>query len=284
MTGKSKFPSHIYEKLFRSFFQLVGDGILLVDSNVKIIDANQMVSKIHNIPLEEIMGDDCRNLIAVSDRSTLDKVFEDIKEDENWAGKLKGLRSGTELFPVKINVNRTGFEGRTYFCIITRDLSSYKNLEDRLSREKAHRREMYITLRNVMNSIGKEKKGSERLITHKIETLLLPVLDRIQKEPSKEMRDEYLDMFRHELLGLTKGFPRELDIPFLRLTRSEMKICQYIQSGYASKEIADALNISFETVQTHRKNIRKKLGLRSRKISLYTFLSTRRNLGDFSKL
>ena len=284
MTGQSKIPLDSYEKIFQSFLQLVNDSILMVDSDLKIVDANQMAGKMHNIPQEEIMGKDCRNLIAPNDKSTLDKVFRDLKEDENWTGKLKGLRNGDDIFPVEINVNRTGSEGQTYFCIIIRDLSNYKIMEDRLSREKAHRREMYITLRNVMNSVGKEKRGTERLISHKIETLLLPLLERVKKESSKEMRDNYLDMFRQELLSLTKGFPRELDIPFLRLTRMEMKVCQYIQSGYASKEIADALNISFETIQTHRKNIRKKLGLRSRKISLHTFLSTRRNLGGFSKL
>jgi DNA-binding CsgD family transcriptional regulator len=84
-------------------------------------------------------------------------------------------------------------------------------------------------------------------------------------------------------MGMTKAFPRELDIGFMKLTRTEMKICQYLQSGYSSKEIADDLNISFETIQTHRKNIRKKLGLHGRKVSLYSFLTTRRSLGGVGK-
>jgi DNA-binding NarL/FixJ family response regulator len=110
--------------------------------------------------------------------------------------------------------------------------------------------------------------------------MLLPTLDKILKENSDIMRANYLNILRRELLGITKAFPKELDIPFLRLTRTEMKVCQFIQAGYSGKEVADALNISFETIQTHRKNIRKKLGLRDKKISLYTFLSTRRSLGE----
>jgi DNA-binding CsgD family transcriptional regulator len=35
------------------------------------------------------------------------------------------------------------------------------------------------------------------------------------------------------------------------------------------------LNLSFETVQTHRKNIRKKLELKGSKVNLHTFLANR---------
>ena len=284
MTGEIKLLSGSYEKLFRAFLQLVDDAILVVDSNLKIVDANQQASESFNIPPEQLIGEDSRNLVSVGDRDTLDDVFRSIAEEGDWKGPLSALRSGEGPFPVEINLRRMEIDGHTYFGIAIRNLSDVKAMEKRLSQEKAHRREMYITLRNVMNSIGKEKRGSERLLTHKIETLLLPILHKVKKEPAEEMRNYYLDIFQQELLNLTKGFPRELDIPFLRLTRMEMKICQYVQARYSSKEIADAFNVSFETVQTHRKNIRKKLGLRSRKISLYTFLSTRRNLGDISKL
>jgi DNA-binding CsgD family transcriptional regulator len=60
-----------------------------------------------------------------------------------------------------------------------------------------------------------------------------------------------------------------------KLTKAEIQICQLIQSGSDSKEIAESMNISFDTVQTHRKNIRKKLGLSGRDISLFTYLNNR---------
>ena len=69
------------------------------------------------------------------------------------------------------------------------------------------------------------------------------------------MRKSYLDLIREHLVGLTKGFSKELDGRFLRLTRSEMRICQHIQSGYSTKDISAAMQTSFETIQTHRKNI-----------------------------
>jgi DNA-binding NarL/FixJ family response regulator len=38
------------------------------------------------------------------------------------------------------------------------------------------------------------------------------------------------------------------------------------------------MNLAFETVQTHRKNIRRKLGLRGKNVNLHSFLIGRRSL------
>jgi len=46
-------------------------------------------------------------------------------------------------------------------------------------------------------------------------------------------------------------------------TKREMDVINLIAEGYTTKEIAKALSISFETVQTHRKNILNKFHLNS---------------------
>jgi DNA-binding NarL/FixJ family response regulator len=166
-------------------------------------------------------------------------------------------------------------QGRQLFGVIIRDLSEYETLRQLLQQEKSHRREMYITLRNLMKAFEKEKKGIEGGIAHKIETVLLPAIEKIRHEPSPEIRESYLNILREQLINLTKGFSRELDGRFLRLSRSEIRVCRLIQDGFSSKEIAENMSISFETIQTHRRNIRKKLGLKGRKVNLYATLSTK---------
>ena len=52
-----------------------------------------------------------------------------------------------------------------------------------------------------------------------------------------------------------------------------MKICRFIQAGAATKDIAEALNLSVVTIQTHRRNIRRKLDLQNRNVNLFTFLN-----------
>jgi len=251
----------------------------LIDKDLKIIEINQQTCTTFKMPFEKILNADFQSLLEPQDQNTLHEICQGMGENANWKGKLNGLDGSGEVFPIELAIKRMGLDDQIHCFVIVRDLRAYTALKESLAREKSQRREMYITLRNVMSSIEKEKTGQDKLIAHKIETLLFPALDRIRKEPSKDMQNSYLDIIREHLLGLTKTFPRELDIGFIRLTRSEMKICHYLQAGYSSKDIADTLNISIETIQTHRKNIRKKLGLHGRKTSLYSFLSTRRKIG-----
>jgi hypothetical protein len=279
MRPENQFSADTYEILFRSLMQTSGDCILLIDRALKIIEINQPTCTTFKMPFEKILNTDFQNLLEPQDRHTLQEICQGMGANASWKGRMNGLDGSDDVFPIQLTIKRMGPDGQIYCFVIARDLREYTALKESLSQEKAQRREMYITLRNVMNSIEKEKTGQDKLIAHKIETLIFPALDKVRKEPSKDMQNSYLDFIRDQLLGLTKTFPRELDIGFIRLTRSEMKICHYLQAGYSSKEIADILNISIETIQTHRKNIRKKLGLHGRKISLYSFLSTRRKIG-----
>ncbi|MCF8040171.1 MAG: LuxR C-terminal-related transcriptional regulator [Desulfohalobiaceae bacterium] len=70
----------------------------------------------------------------------------------------------------------------------------------------------------------------------------------------------------------------KVDKDLLKLTPTEMEVCQYIQDGLTSKEIAEKLYSSFETIQTHRKNIRKKMGLKGSKTPLCTYLRVNKRL------
>lgn len=47
------------------------------------------------------------------------------------------------------------------------------------------------------------------------------------------------------------------------LSKREIDVLKLIVKGYINKEIAETLNISFNTVLTHRKNITSKLGIKS---------------------
>lgn len=57
--------------------------------------------------------------------------------------------------------------------------------------------------------------------------------------------------------------PADATLPRFRLTPRERQIVQLLAEGKANKEVAHALEISLDTVETHRKNILNKLRLRS---------------------
>ncbi|QGY40463.1 PAS domain S-box protein [Pseudodesulfovibrio cashew] len=142
-----------------------------------------------------------------------------------------------------------------------------------LRKEKEHLEEMNITLRNVLQSIDKERDELLKEVSTKVNNQVIPALDRIENEEDAAIRKGYITVVRDQLTRLAPG-SKATDPLLLKLTHMETRVCQFIQAGYPSKDIAGSLNISLETVQTHRKNIRRKLGLHGKSVSLYAHLKT----------
>ena len=264
-----------FEQLLHSLLNDIGDGVFFITQDMKVVEINDRACEIFENTRKDIVGMDCRALIGPAHKQKLIQTLRNLNDFESWAGELEAVRNEVDLFPIDITVKKFSLTSRTLFCLVVKDLTEYKTLKDLLRQEKSHRREMYVTLKNLMRAFEKERSGIETGISHRIETLLLPAIEKIKRESSADVRNTYLNLMRDQLINLTAGFSKELDGRFLRLTRTEMKICKSIQAGFASKEIAQNMNISFETVQAHRRNIRKKLGLRGRRTNLHTLLMSK---------
>jgi len=79
-------------------------------------------------------------------------------------------------------------------------------------------------------------------------------------------------LLQYHLEELTSSFGRKITEKSVRLTPREIEICNMVKGGLASKEISNLLNISCQTVEKHRKNIRHKLGISNKDINLTSFL------------
>lgn len=262
-----------FQALLRALYMDTGDGVLFMGKDGVIMENNDRVCEMFEIDRSDLLGTDCRQLLAASDRCCVDRALCELNPEECFSVEATGVSVPGKPIPLDITIKRLWQGDYDMFCMIIKDLSEYHLLRRQLHQEKTNRREMYVTLRNVMKAFEKEKSGFEGNISYKIEALVLPALHKIEREPSADLRNTYLALLREQLIHLTKGFGHELDARFLRLTRTELKICRFIQSGCASKDIASEMNLSVETVQSHRKNIRQKLGIKGRKIGLHSALS-----------
>jgi DNA-binding CsgD family transcriptional regulator len=79
------------------------------------------------------------------------------------------------------------------------------------------------------------------------------------------------DTFNERFQELHQDFLRTLAQRFPTLTQGELRICALLKINLSTKEIASILRVSVRTVEDHRNNIRKKLGLTS-KDNFATFL------------
>ena len=82
-----------------------------------------------------------------------------------------------------------------------------------------------------------------------------PAFDFINRTDSAQQLSEKLIDYIDKL--------RTTASPQSELSQREIEVLTLVASGKINKEIADALQISINTVLTHRKNISAKLGIKS---------------------
>lgn len=141
-----------------------------------------------------------------------------------------------------------------------------------LRQEKLHLEEMNVTLRNVLHSIERERSDILKEISAQIQTMVMPALNKLETENDSTLRAGYAAVARDQLLHLGNSADNAINPLLLKLTHSELRVCQFIQAGNSTKDIAQQLNLSVETIQTHRKNIRRKLGLHGKGNNLFAYL------------
>jgi DNA-binding CsgD family transcriptional regulator len=115
-----------------------------------------------------------------------------------------------------------------------------------------------------------------KMLAMQLKTLLAPLIDNLQHEKNVSVSAAQLAALSSYVDNLAEDTatspPAHFSLSALSLR--EMQIARLIKDHMTNEEIAAQLYISPETVRTHRRNIRKKLGIRGTKARLHGHLLT----------
>ncbi|MDX9701589.1 MAG: helix-turn-helix transcriptional regulator [Candidatus Auribacterota bacterium] len=133
--------------------------------------------------------------------------------------------------------------------------------------------EKNVALREIVEQIEFEKKKIKEDVAVNVEKLILPSLKKLMQKYGQKDRG-YFDMIQKDLHALLSSFGVRLHGIEDNLAPREIEICDMIKNGLPTKEISEILDISPATVDRHRNNIRKKLGLVNNSVNLSTYLQS----------
>jgi PAS domain S-box-containing protein len=170
---------------------------------------------------------------------------------------------------------------------ITRDIHKQKLAE--ISLQKLHRElesivqqrtesleEANSALRLMLRREEEVKAELEDKVLSNLKELALPYLGKLKTSGLNDRQKSYADMLQSSLDEIVSPFLRSLSSKFVGLTHMEIQVSDPIKHGKTTKEIAELLNLSTRTIEFHRANIRKKVGLKNEKTSLRSYLQSMR--------
>lgn len=261
-----------YENVLNSISELV----LSIDSKGMILEVNKSTRSFFK---KDPTGTLIQNLLGIEDASK-NNIYSQYTPDT----PLKVSLGDNQFFHcVFVPLHEVSLSSDGYLVVlknITVHVKQSEILENmvtertsELVKKKNQLEEMNVTLRTVMKTVDKERESFEKNINRTVSRTLIPTLSTIRKEKTNTIRNSYIDILEDQLYKLIQGGDSGRQVMLLKLTPMEMKVCKFIEAGVSSQEIADALNLSIVTIQTHRRNIRRKLNLQNRKLNLHTYLN-----------
>ncbi len=209
---------------------------------------------------------DGNNLIVALAHTVKD--ITELKEAEQELKKARDIlekRVEERTADLKETINRLNLEIEKRI----RSEKALKNSEFKLQGQSEALERKNIALMELIEQIDKEKNRLKDEIAANIEAVIYPVLEKLKLEKDAS---GYVDSIRYHMDKLASTYGLEISSRNFQLTSRELEICNLIRSGLSSKEISKLSNISVKTVDKHRRNIRKKLGISSRRVNLTTFL------------
>ena len=276
----------------RNMVQQAGEGIFVHDLDGRFVDLNQRA--------HEYLGFERNELLELS--------FMDVEKSltaERWRELWKEMRPGTPVslegilrrkdgstFPADFRVSLLTHNGDPMVLAMARDITERKQLEAALTRSneelerlveertgelnaKTRRLEEFnAALKVLLKQREEDRMELEESILFNVKSLVAPYVEKLMKSRLSEDQMTYLTILESHLEELTSPFTKRLSQKYLGLTPLEIQAANLIKEGKTTKEIAETLCVSENTVSSHRFHIRTKLGLRNKKINLRSYLKS----------
>lgn len=268
------------EQRFKDLVESITDLMWETDENWVYTYISSKVKELLGYKVSEVLGKKPFDFMLTKEAERLSKVFNDkIINKEPFYG-LESVNRHKAGYSVVLEINGVpifdeegqlkGYRGISINITERKKIEMLLRIsESALKRQKSSLERKEIALKEIMEHVEREKDKIKKDIATNVEEILLPLLKKLRIKGGSR---KYVNLLQNHLNELTSSFGRKIIEKSIKLTPREIEICSMIKGGLTSKELSMLLNVSYRTIENHRKNIRKKLGISNRNINLATFL------------
>jgi PAS domain S-box-containing protein len=270
------------EQKYRELFENASDIIFILDFNGKILSCNDAASRTYGYEPWQMQGLNLETLLDKSDLPVVRKLFRRKRGELDAPNPLEFLtytRTGEAVW-LEVNARSVEENGKPVAIHgIARNVTERKRMEEALRKREQELKEKSRNLEDANTALTvllkrreDDKAELEEKVICNVRDLVLPYIENLKMTRIDSHQLNQLKILERNTNEIISPFLRTLSSKYPNLTPMEIKVINFIKEGRTTKEMAELLNASPRTVEVHRDNIRKKLGLRNRKANLQSYL------------
>jgi len=269
------------ENMYRTLFENTGTAAILIGEDMTITLVNSQFEKQTGYAKEEVEG-----------RMSLLRLVPDEYHDQVRSNHFQ-RRVKADAVPRQYELQLVMKSGETRDTFITVDMipgtkqsiASVIDITELHQAERAVMRQkqdlenkarlledVNTALKVLLRQREKDREEIEASIVMNIKSLILPHVELLKKTTRDGCQQNSIQILETNVNKIMSPFLKSLTLQHAKLTPRQLQISSLIKDGKATKEIAEILHCSIRSVEFHRNNIRKTLGLNKNKTNLRSYL------------
>jgi PAS domain S-box-containing protein len=271
------------EVRYRTIFENTGTATVIVEEDATIVLANRQFERLTGFSRSEIEGKKkWTEFVLEEDIPKVKLLSRAVGKhsrvpSDGYEFRIANNRSG--VLNVLANVAAIPSTKRVVMSFL--DITELKMAEEVLKKREQELQlksqsleEANTALKVLLKHREEDKATLEEQVLANVKKLVLPYLEKLKSPRLDSSQRLHVEIIEAHLNDIVSPFLRNLSSAYLSLTPREIEVATLVKEGKTTKEITKLLNISTTAVDFHRKNLRSKFGIKSKKTNLRSFLTS----------
>lgn len=264
---------------FKALLNSTTDTAFLMDLEGIVMASNKIAAKRFGMKLSGFLGKCVYDLMSPDlARARRVKVENVIKRGRpyRFRDERKGIILDSDIYPVFNDENEV-VQLAVYAKDITKQVRAYEALklrEAELESKTQTLEDANIAMRVLLDRREEDRAEMAEKILYNVKRQVLPCIEDLRKGPLDSKQREIVDILESNLNDVLSPFTQRLTSRFFDFTPKEVRVANLLRQDKSTKEVALLMDVSTKAIGFHRENIRKKLGIKNKKVNLRSYLMT----------